>query len=146
MTPISIWTAGLASPLGYGGWAWLAVQGDVVKGHTGGERNTSELRMGLTGLLKALQAAADQPGAALRLHMRLAAPESDRDLWEEIVAARAARKGPVTLVSAPTPAADAFVREWAALAQDKVKAGGAFAFPIPKHTLQAILAKTRGQP
>ena len=143
MPPISIWTAGLCSPLGYGGWAWLAVQGDVVRGHTGGERKTSELRMSLTGLLKALQAVADQPDAPLRLHMRLVAPETDRDLWDQIVAVRAARKGPVSLVPTPTPAADTFVREWAALAQDKVKAGGAFAFPIPKHTLQSILAKTR---
>jgi|GEM_PF-5534555 len=144
MTPISIWTAGLCSPLGYGGWAWLAIQGEVARGHTGGERKTTEQRMGLTSLLKAMQAVADDPAAPLRLHMRLAAPEGDRDLWSLITAARAARTGPVTLVPAPTPAADAFVREWATLAQDKVKAGGAFAFPIPKHVLQVVAAKARG--
>lgn len=143
MLPISIWTAGLSSSLGYGGWAWLAIQGGVARGHTGGERKATELRMGLIGLLKAMQAAADQPDAPLRLHMRLAAPETDRDLWDQIVAARAARKGTVSLVVAPNPVADAFVREWAVLAQDKVKAGGAFAFPIPKHVLGAIAAKTK---
>jgi ribonuclease HI len=141
-SPISIWTAGLCSNLGYGGWAWLAVQDGVARGRTGGERKTTEQRMGLTALLRVMEAMAADPAAPLRLHMRLAAPTEDRDLWSQITAARAARTGPVTLVTAPVPAADAFVQEWAALAQDKVKQTASFAFPIPKHVLAAIAAKT----
>jgi ribonuclease HI len=146
MTPFSLWAAGLLSPIGYGGWAWLVVRDGVALGRAGGERKTSAQRMRLTALLEAMKAAAPDPAAPLRLHLKLAAPEGDEDLWRRIVAARAARTGPVTLVTTPVPAADAFVQEWATLAQDKVKSSATFAFPIPKHVLASIAAKTSAQP
>lgn len=140
-SPFSLWAAGLVSPIGYGGWAWLLVRDGVALGRAGGERKASAQRMRLTALLEAMKAAAD-PAAPLRLHLKLAAPEGDEDLWRQIVAARAARTGPVTLVTTPVPAAEAFVQEWAILAQEKVKQSATFAFPIPKHVLASIAAKT----
>jgi ribonuclease HI len=145
-SPFSIWATGLVSPLGYGGWAWLVVRGGVALGRAGGERKATDQRMRLTALLEAMTAAASDPAAPLRLHLKLAAPEGDADLWRGIVAARAARTGPVTLVTTPVAAAEAFVQEWATLAQERVKQSGAFAFPIPKHILASIGAKTSGQP
>ena len=170
--PIQVWTgAACQGPpgYGYGGWAWLAIEGATARGWAGGERHTTAARMALTAMIEALKAAADTPAAALRLDpgdlalartaADLAAREAagwrdaageameDTDLWLKIAAALKARMVPVRFATTP-PAADArvFIDAWTAFASDIAKDRGPFAAAIPKTNLQTFLAKRSQAP
>ena len=154
---------------GYGGWAWLTIQGDVARGSAGGERGATADGMRLTGLIKALAEAGGDVSAPLRVYSTsMAIGEGaaslakwraagwatedgqaleNRALWEALAKAFAARSGPIRFARGGGKAApegpDAFVDAWTNFAHDKVRATGAFTAAIPKLNLQKLLAKYR---
>ena len=163
-----IWTGGACQGPpghGYGGWAWLAIEGAAARGWAGGERRTTAARMALTGALEALKApeiagpvqldlgdpALIRIGADLLAREaagwrdREGGPIADEDLWRKLATAIAARAAPVSFAGAP-PAPDArdFIAAWTDFASNIAKDRGPFAAAIPKPNLQTFLAK-RGQ-
>lgn len=168
-TPVQVWTTGqCAGPPGhgYGGWAWLAVQGGVARGAAGGERHTTGGRMALRAVLEALKGLAESPAVPLQLDPGAASlaalaadlpgrkaagwrtaegdPLAEADLWAALAEAVAARGGPVRFVAGATLGrADpgGFVAAWSEFARDRCKAKGAFTSAIPKPNLAGFLAK-----
>ena len=149
---------------GYGGWAWLMVQGAApARGAAGGEKHSTKARMILRGMIEALKAAADQPAAAIaldpgdagaaRIGADLAArqaagwrtpdgePIEDAELWGEIARLLAARTAPVRFAIQGPPDARAFVGAWVDFARDRCRDKGAFTSAIPKPNLTTFLAR-----
>lgn len=144
--PLRIWTHGACNPHGgHGGWAYVIVQGAVVRGEAGGLRDSTPHRMAMTAVIKALEAVGAGPEAAMVVSsdpsiVAGAAPEpgQDTDLWRQLAVALTARPtklGPAAARAEPKSAAG-FVQAWSAFAVDKVKAGGPFRAPIPRPNLQ----------
>ncbi|HTK36802.1 MAG TPA: hypothetical protein VL358_16140 [Caulobacteraceae bacterium] len=163
---LTIWTGGAcAGPpgYGYGGWAWLAVQGGTARGAAGGERHTTAGAMALRAMVEALKAVAAEPSAPLRLDpgdpvlARTAAdlaarqaagwrnagggPMENPELWVQVAAAVGARTGPVRFVAAAGTDARTFVDAWTAFARDKCRDKGPFTSAIPRPNLQTFMTK-----
>ena len=155
-TPIRIWTCPAHHAVfRCGGWAYVHAAGGSASGAAGGERNTSALRMALTGLAAAFQTLA--PGDRVVIHTtspdlaafagflaalpdQAGAPEEELDLWARILTGSKGRR--LSLVHAPlqpdTPLG--FAAAWADLAMDKAKTSGAFTAAIPKPNLAKAFA------
>jgi ribonuclease HI len=163
---LTIWTGGTcAGPpgYGYGGWAWLAVQGAAARGAAGGERHTTAGAMALRAMIEALKAVAAEAATPLQLDpgdpvlARTAAdlagrqaagwrnsegdPMENPELWIQIAAAARARTGPVRFVVAARSDAWTFVDAWTAFARDKCRDKGPFTSAIPRPNLQTFMAK-----
>ncbi len=150
---IRIWISATCSGApGYGGWAWVMQWGGELRGQAGGERRTTRERMGVAGLVAALQSVAADGAVPLSIlsanaslvraakALRVEAPSEDADLWNKAAAMLASRIGPVAIVlTTPAPGVKdrfTFVDAWAAFGLEKVKNTGAFTAAIPKSNLR----------
>ncbi len=165
--PILIWTASLCTGnTGYGGWAWVRIQGGAIKGAAGGAKGMTPERVALTAVLEALGGADEaEKGAALRIHSEnavvaeggpsLAAwkaagwttdkgePVADKDLWEKIDKALIARGGAASFARSKAGEEATFVTAWANFAHDTLKARGPLNATIPKTNLTKLMEKRR---
>src|ERR1700723_135186 len=101
-TPMQIWVCAAHHPaFRCGGWASLRADRGQVTGAAGGERNTTAVRMALTGLVSALrglpaghdlgsiriQTTSPDLGSLNAVLAGRAQPDEDLDLWAQIATA-----------------------------------------------------------
>ena len=154
---MNLWIAGIDAAGGYGGWAWVAVQGPEAQGVAGGGRRTTARTMALTALTDAVKTlgagpfvihAAD-PGLRALKALRAAGwktpegqPLGTPELWDALAAVLDKTAG--WSFAPGHKEGTVFVDAWAAFALDIARGKGTFSSAIPKPNMKTLVGKLAG--